>query len=685
MTVDRTAFGGTGRRAEIAEAVRRDGFGPALDAHLTTILDQHRHLSPAQRAKELFGWLGADSSFVAEVGALGLAWSDALRAALDTVPTDVVRRAASDLTTPGHGGFAARLLDRLRAAARPAPHILEGDGTPMRYVRDETFRNWGRTVQNRPALTFIPRTKTGLCNLVRWAAEEQRTVRAAGYRHTWTDLYATDGEILVSMLPLDQVECLPASEPDIDPTDELQGITLVGHRERDGLTRALCRIGAATTNEQFRRWCLDEQGGAYQWTVPLNAIIVEITFGGSISTICHGAGRRQGSLSDLVTAIEFVNPRGELQTVDDPALLAAAAGCFGLLGIVTSVTLELDPMSYAVMQPAKPRLALAVPPPAGYPVPASVDMCGVTPADLDAARADFARRCESDYYAEWFWFAFRPDCWVNTWANNGRRADAVSYPSAVQTLIEETAEYLGELANESIFRLLPARWQAHILACFAMASMPERTIVTPLIDALHFRRGVQNMRVLDMEFAIPIPPCDDDPTQPDWSVCQRAWWDAVSIILERDDTPMRLALEMRVSGGSAATLAPQYGNTFGTCWIEVVTPATVPTAEWMSFLQDLADRWTSYTDPDGQPLLVRPHWAKQWQGIRFRGLEDTEYLRTVAYRDRIPEFAAALAEVAHQGGYTLADLPARFGNPLLTRALGDLASDPPARSRNRKQ
>ena len=36
---------------------------------------------------------------------------------------------------------------------------------------------------------------------------------------------------------------------------------------------------------------------------------------------------------------------GELQSVSDPAHLEAASGCFGLMGVVTDLTLELDERS----------------------------------------------------------------------------------------------------------------------------------------------------------------------------------------------------------------------------------------------------------------------------------------------------------------------------------------------------
>ena len=44
-----------------------------------------------------------------------------------------------------------------------------------------------------------------------------------------------------------------------------------------------------------------------------------------------------------------MNARGELQVINDKEVLTAAAGCFGLLGIVVSLTLKVDPMTYAVV------------------------------------------------------------------------------------------------------------------------------------------------------------------------------------------------------------------------------------------------------------------------------------------------------------------------------------------------
>ena len=74
--------------------------------------------------------------------------------------------------------------------------------------------------------------------------------------------------------------------------------------------------------------------------------------------------------------------------------------------------------------------------------------------------------------------------------------------------------------------------------------------------------------------------------------------------------------------------------------------------------------WTSYKDPFGQQLNVRPHWAKEWQGIALHHRPAISYLREHAYADSIPRFRAGLRAIAKQGGYTASELR-MFSNPLL--------------------
>ncbi|CAE6418865.1 unnamed protein product [Rhizoctonia solani] len=559
--------------------------------------------------------------------------------------------------------------------------VKEADGKPMRRLSPNTkFENWGKTVENNPSDTFVARTETGLCNLVKWAKQQGKKVRVAGYRHTWTDLYSETNEVLVMLLPLEYLVDLPAAEPTMAYVQNVIKSDLVGIEvppTPPGTLRAnkmtYCTVKAGTTNEMFREWCLDNR----LWTLPLNVIMVEITMGGSNGSICHGAGFDTKTLSDLVAEFHYIDPNGNKKSISDPEQLKAASGCFGLLGICTAVTLRLEAMSKAVMNPVKIPLPLAIPPPVGYKIPDAIDMTGITPEKLEAARQDFIRRCKDDYYLEWFWFPLTDSVWINTW----KKAEAVTtedlkpYPSPVDALRQWTEGWLAQkVVSSKPFSWLPGLAQTLFLGNTALHMMPDvpdpgKAIQTLLSEALHFRRGTQNMRVWDSEWEIPIPESAQAPGERDYETIQRAWWDAISATYSNDEYPMRLTLEMRLTGGSEVLLAPQRGNKFGTVSIEVLTIPTTPKDAWARFMQQMADAWTSYTDSKGNLLNARPHWAKQWEGLTVRNQPIEKYLKQSAYRDAIPEFRAMLEVIAESQGTTVQDMRNRFGNPLLERLI----------------
>ena len=73
------------------------------------------------------------------------------------------------------------------------------------------------------------------------------------------------------------------------------------------------------------------------------------TIGGVNGSICHDAGRNYQTLNDYVRAVEFVDANGKHRMITNPERLKAAAGHFGLMGIVTHITYEVDKMPYAVL------------------------------------------------------------------------------------------------------------------------------------------------------------------------------------------------------------------------------------------------------------------------------------------------------------------------------------------------
>jgi hypothetical protein len=307
------------------------------------------------------------------------------------------------------------------------------------------------------------------------------TLHQTNGRHTWEDFFADDNDILISLLPLDVAEDIPSFFGKFDPgAGLLQQILVLPDTVTPDGRHVHAKIGTATTNEQFREW--SARGRA--WTIPLNVIMSEITFGGSVSQMCHGAGLRNPTLSDLVREVEFVDAHGELRTVSDPELLKTAAGSFGSFGIVTAYTLRLDKMTYANMRPHHAPVELAIPPPLEYILEARRGnpqfryikelIAPHSQETLDAAYKEFVRQAENDYYAEWFWFPGQRDIWVNTWDNDGLESLSRNIPSDFEAFLEWLEEWISEeVCNWAVFQLLPGESQAKILGFLTLLQMPN--------------------------------------------------------------------------------------------------------------------------------------------------------------------------------------------------------------------
>jgi hypothetical protein len=135
-------------------------------------------------------------------------------------------------------------------------------------------------------------------------------------------------------------------------------------------------------------------------------LVVEVTIAGITQGLCHGGGLGHDTITDLVHRIEYVDANGNLQLVRDPTLLTAAAGNFGLLGVVTHVTLELGSMKWAMMQPRKIDVGLAIPPLQMHDIPPALRSDWFNSSDADAklrAAVDEFEKRSQDFFSEWIW------------------------------------------------------------------------------------------------------------------------------------------------------------------------------------------------------------------------------------------------------------------------------------------
>ncbi|GME39891.1 hypothetical protein GTA08_BOTSDO10400 [Neofusicoccum parvum] len=181
--------------------------------------------------------------------------------------------------------------------------------------------------------------------------------------------------------------------------------------------------------------------------------------------------------------------------------------------------------------------------------------------------------------------------------------------------------WVGGIVTQSLlYKWFPDRYKAVLLGLFGMAVLPNWTepTKTQLPNALHFRRGIQNTR-------------------------------------------------MRVMGGSGVIMVPQRGDAAGTASIEVLTveDRDGPGEAWDVFVQKVADAWMKYGyRPQGgrRQLVPKPHWAKEWHGLRLGGRPAAEFLRDEAYCKQISKLKQVLAGIGEEHGWTLDDLKASFSN-----------------------
>ncbi|WP_374970358.1 D-arabinono-1,4-lactone oxidase [Terrabacter sp. BE26] len=145
-------------------------------------------------------------------------------------------------------------------------------------------------------------------------------VRALGSRHSFTDITDTDGGVLVSLADLP-----PAVE--VDPAS------------RTARVAGWTTYGLVGTQLQAEGWALANL-----------ASLPHISVAGALATGTHGSGVANGSLATAVAALEIVGANGELRTVrrGDPDFHASVVS-LGALGVVTSVTLDIEP-AYDVRQ-----------------------------------------------------------------------------------------------------------------------------------------------------------------------------------------------------------------------------------------------------------------------------------------------------------------------------------------------
>ncbi|MCS6589093.1 D-arabinono-1,4-lactone oxidase [Curtobacterium flaccumfaciens] len=183
----------------------------------------------------------------------------------------------------------------------------------MRSTTSEV--NWSGTVTYTAERVVRPSSIDEAAQVV---ADADR-VHGLGTRHSFNDVADTAGTLLdLTGIPTDLV---------VDA--EHRTVTLGAGTRYGDVAADIDRAGFALHN---------------------TGSLPHISVGGAVATGTHGSGTTLGSLATAVRAFEVLGPDGSARTIDrtDPAFDGAVLH-LGLLGIVTRVTLDVEP-SYRMRQ-----------------------------------------------------------------------------------------------------------------------------------------------------------------------------------------------------------------------------------------------------------------------------------------------------------------------------------------------
>ena len=179
-----------------------------------------------------------------------------------------------------------------------------------------TWTSWSGLSTAHPARQVTPHDAQEVVAAVLAARDQHLRVKMPGHGHSFSDIAVTDGVLL-----------RPDALRGVVGVDrEAMTVTVLAGTSLRELNVALEGLGLSLHNMGD----IDEQ-----------------TVAGAVSTGTHGTGGTTSSLSAQVAGLELVTGQGDLLRVDrqqHPEVLDLARLGLGALGVLTSVTFDVEPM-----------------------------------------------------------------------------------------------------------------------------------------------------------------------------------------------------------------------------------------------------------------------------------------------------------------------------------------------------
>jgi L-gulono-1,4-lactone dehydrogenase len=387
----------------------------------------------------------------------------------------------------------------------------------------KAWRNWAGNVSARPRHSVAPASAEELAAVLRRAAERGLTVKAVGSGHSFTAAAATGG-----------VQIRPDGLTAIRAVDRAAGTVTVesGVRLRQ-LNAALAAAGLSLTNM---------------------GDIMEQTVAGATSTGTHGTGRDSGSIAAQIRELELVTADGTVLTCSadrDPEVFAAARVGLGALGVVSALTLAVEPVFLLTAREE--------------------------PMSFDRVMAEFDRLVADNEHFEFYWFPHTEGC--ITKRNNRSPGPAAPLPALRGWMADELLSNGVFQAACAVGRAVPAaipriaRISSRALSARSYTDIPYKVFTSP-----------RRVRFVEMEYAVP-------------RAAAVGALRAVKAMVERSGLRISFPVEVRVAPADDIALSTASGR--DSAYIAVHMYRGSQYREYFAAVEQIM------TERDG-----RPHWGK---------------------------------------------------------------------------
>jgi hypothetical protein len=380
---------------------------------------------------------------------------------------------------------------------------------------------------------FHARNVEDFAQIIHFAREEGKRIRAVATGHSWSALVPTD-EILVDVQRLNHVE-LEVRDPD----------------------RPCVVMGCGATVQDVNDLL---EGAGY--ALPFNVVLESVRYGGLIATGSHGSGWGNQTLSDLVEWIEIVDAHGNLRRfqagIDNPEVMNAVRLNLGLFGLIYRMALRVQKSWVVRAQDRRLRIP---------------DVLEQLP-ELVAAHDNL----------DLFWWPFADEFWVKSWNRvEGQPLTARPRYDRLDRLRSAMDTRFYQQILNTLYHFPPLTPRVCPLT-FEFAPTRRDQIVN-IVEAIHYRRSIEVTRMGCVEVAFKL-----DRDFANVRAAIKMAFDLTRAYAAQGQYPFNVTLNVRFIHNSQCWLSPAFGEGH-TCFIEVLSRSRQ--ADWERFSGELAAQWLS--------------------------------------------------------------------------------------------